>query len=83
MIEANPGLKEAMDSPRLKSFYDFNQFEYKISYEDLYEDWFIEQVYGNASAKLFKQQFIKKLSKNMKISYIFSSRDLRRRFKKA
>lgn len=82
MIEANPQLKKQLNDKSM-TFFDFTNFQYRINYEDLYEDWFIDVVFGQASAKLFREQFIKKLSKNQKIGYIFASRDLRRRFKKA
>ena len=75
-------MKKQLSDTRM-TFFDFTNFQYRINYEDLYEDWFIDVVFGHASAKLFRDQFIKKLSKNQKIGYIFASRDLRRRFKKA
>mgnify|MGYP006082312723 CR=1 FL=1 len=40
MFEANPGLQKQLNDPKIK-FFDFNQFQYKIHYEDLYEDWFV------------------------------------------
>ena len=45
MIEANPNLKKELANTSMQ-FFDFTQFQHKIHYEDLYEDWFIEQVFG-------------------------------------
>lgn len=60
-----------------KPFYDFNQFRHKISYVDLYEDWFVDPIFGDYTATLTKDQFVKRLSHKKKINWIFNSYDIK------
>jgi len=61
--------------------FDFNKWEYKVPYSDLFEEWFIEPIFGSSSAKVTRMNFVKKLSKQGKLDFFFTSAKLRKKYK--
>ena len=63
-----------------EEFFNFDQFEYKLNFEDLYEDWYLDQIYGGFGASISKESFTKRLvKKHMK--WVFNSYTLRKKYK--
>ena len=80
LLSTVDGLAKDLRNPGLK-YYDFNQFEYKLPYEFLYEEWFVANIFGKSSAKIDRRKFIKKLASKPKLDFVFNAFDLRAKFK--
>jgi len=52
-----------------------------VKYEDLFEEWWIEPIFGNSSSRISRQQFVRSMEKQKKLEFIFSADKIRKKFK--
>ena len=70
-----------MSNPNL-DYYDFTKFEFKLSYDELFDDWFVMNIFGEANVKIHRSKFVRKLAKKEKLEYLFDPFALRSKFRK-
>ena len=56
-------IKRQLKDAKVQKFYDFNQFQYKLDYDKLFDDWFIDTIFYGNKSKVNEQQFIKHLGR--------------------
>lgn len=81
----DPTTKRQIEHGRKASnvLFDYDTFEYKIDPEMIYEEWWIEPVFGQNGGKIYRDQYIRRFSKRKKMFMYFDGAMFRKKFKKA
>lgn len=74
-------IKRQLKDINSQKFYDFNQFKYKLKYDLLVDDWFIDTIFYGNKSKVNKEEFIRHLNRN-NMTWIFNQYSLRAKYKK-
>ena len=58
------------------NFFDYNQWEYRATYDELFEEWFLVPAFGDNHSKVTRANFNRNFSTKHKLRWIFDSVDL-------
>ena len=81
----NPVTKGQIEHGRKASavLFDYGDFEYQIDPDMIYEEWWIEPMFGHNGGRLFRDQYIRRFAKRKKMAMYFDGAMFRKKFKKA
>jgi hypothetical protein len=79
----NSAMRGPLGQVKMQQFQQYNQYgDYNCSYDELYEAWLVQQVFGEANSRLTRAQWNDRFQENRKLGFCFNAFEIRGKFKR-